>query len=326
MSIEQKLKDEFKQHNKNIVCPSSIDLRVNNLYRERLMEKRGEHLMRRNKKWSKVALVVLIITVLSGFAFAGRTLLFEESKGNLTISAEALQGVDLSETQLESIRKARKEVNAQLNVGESAVVYLSALDNVSSLPIIPMIQPDLNNNLNSWRSELLEHHFNVLPPDSLLGSYVFAGGMKKYPFGTLEGSESDMKALAQELKTGRESSGKEFSWKKIDSTSSLPLTTYTSVYRNNNQDTLYYLIQQIAPDSKIRLNMLTPSSTTYEELDLNGHTARYFKNNTFVFTDSQAYQEISWMTEEEGQATIYTIGSDSPEMTKEQLIEAANQL
>lgn len=326
MSIEQKLKDEFKQHNKTMVCPSSIDLRVMNLYRERLMEKRGERLMRRNRKWSKAALVVLIITVLSGFAFAGRTLLFEETKGNLTISAEALKGVDLSETQLESIRKARKEVNTQLKVGESAVVYLSALDNVSSLPIIPMIQPDLNNDLNTWRTELLEQHFNVLPPDSLLGSYTFAGGMKNYPFGTLEGSERDMKALVEELKDGSESSGKEFSWKKIDSTSSLPLITYTSVYRNKNQNTLYYLIQQIASDSKIRLNMLTPSSTTYEEMDLNGHTARYFKNNSFVFTDSQFYQEISWMIEEEGQATIYTIGSDSPEMTKEQLIEAANQL
>lgn len=42
-----------------------------------------------------------------------------------------------------------------------------------------------------------------------------------------------------------------------------------------------------------------------------------------IYTDSHFYQEISWMLEQDGDAIIYRLGSDSPAMTKEQLMKAA---
>lgn len=325
MSIEQQLKDEFQQNAKNVVCPPSIDLRVMNAYRERMLEKKGEQPMRRRWKWSKAAMVILLIAVVSGFAYAGRTLLFEETKGNMTMSAETLEELKLSKTQLESIRQARNEVKAQLNPGESAVVYLTDLDNVKSLPIIPVSQPEVNEDLDTWKTALTDRHFDVLPPDSLLGTYTFAGGMELSPFGAFVGSETDIAALLEELKAESEETEKNFIWRKTPLPSSFPLLTYTSVYRNSDQETLY-LILQSAPDSKMKLQTVAPSSTKYEEMDLNGHSAHYFKNDSYVYTDSHFYQEISWMTEKEGQTIIYRLGSDSPAMTKEQLMEAAKSL
>jgi hypothetical protein len=83
---------------------------------------------------------------------------------------------------------------------------------------------------------------------------------------------------------------------------------------------------QSAPDSKIKLQTIAATSAKYEKMDLNGHTAHYFKNDSYVYTDSHFYQEISWMIEKEGQAIIYRLGSDSSAMTKEQLMEAAKSL
>ncbi|WP_127592835.1 hypothetical protein [Paenibacillus lautus] len=325
MSIEQQLKDEFEENTKNMVCPPSIDLRVMNVYRKQMLEKKGEQPMRRRWKWSKAVMVILLIAVVSGFAYAGRTLLFEETKGNMTMSAVTLEDVKLSKTQLESIRLARNEVKAQLNPGESAVVYLTDLDNVKSLPFILVSQPEVNEDLDTWRKVLTDRHFDVLPPASLLGTYRFAGGMELSPFGFYVGSETDITALMEELKAESEETGKDFTWRKTPVPTSFPLLTYTSVYRNSDQETMY-LVMETAPDSTVKLQMVAPSSAKYEEMNLNGHTAHYFKKDSYIYTDSQFYQEISWMLEKEGQAIIYRLGSDSTAMTKEQLMEAARSL
>ncbi len=325
MSIEQQLKDEFQQNAKNVVCPPSIDMRVMNAYRERMLEKKGEPLNGRRRKFTKAVMVILLIAVVSGFAYAGRTLMFEETRGNLTMSAVTLEDLKLSKAQLERISKARNEVKAQLNPGEFAVVYLTDLGNVRSLPFIPVSKPDVNEDLDAWRKVLMDRHFDRLPPDSLLGMYSFAGGMELSPFGAYAGSETEIAALLEELKAEIEETGKDFIWRKTPAPASLPLLTYTTMYRNAGQETLY-LIMENAPDSKVKLQMLAPPSAKYEELDLNGHSAHYFNNDSYVYTDSHFYQEISWIIEQDGEAIIYRLGSDSPAMTKEQLMEAAKDL
>ncbi|KOR89506.1 hypothetical protein [Paenibacillus solani] len=324
MSIEEQLKEEFKHNAKNIVCPPTIDLRVMNACREQMLEKKGVQPMRRRGKLYKSIMFILVIAVVSGFAYAGRTLLFEETKGNMTMSAAKLEEFKLSNTQIESIREARKEVKAQLNPGESAVVYLTELDKITDLPFITVSKPEVNEDLDNW-SKAMAHQFNVLPPDSLLGSYSFAGGMELSPFGVFWGSETDMTTLKKEMKDESEASGKDMVWRITQAPSSLPMLSYTTTYRNSEQETLY-LVMETALDSKIKVQLVTPPSTKYEKMDLNGYSAHYFKNDSYIYTDNNFYQEISWMTEREGRAIIYRIGTDSPSMTKEKLMEAAQSL
>lgn len=325
MSIEQQLKDEYQQNAKNVVCPPSIDIRIMNAYRERMLEKKGEQPLERRRAWSKAVMVILLIAVVSGFAYAGRTLLFEETKGNMAMSAVTLKELKLSKAQLESISQARNEIKAQLNPGESAIVYLTDLDNVKSLPFIPVSQPDVNENLDSWRNLIASRNIADQIPDSLLGTYRFAGGMELSPFGAYVGSERDIAALLEEFKAESEETGKDVIWRKTPVPTSLPLLTYTTVYRNSDQETLY-LSLETARDSKVKLQMTAPPSAKYEEFDLNGHSAHYFKNDSHIYTDSHFYQEISWMFEHDGDAIIYRLGSDSPAITKEQLMKAAKGL
>ncbi|ANY76149.1 hypothetical protein BBD41_28220 [Paenibacillus ihbetae] len=325
MSIEQQLKDEFQHNAKNVVCPPSIDMRVMSAYKEQVKEKKGDQPMERRRRWPKAVMVILMIAVVSGFAYAGRTLLFEDTRGNMTMSAITLEELKLSKSQLERISQARNEVKAQLNPGESAVVYLTDLGNVRSLPFIPVSQPDVNEDLDAWRKALKERHFDRMPPDSILGTYRFAGGMELSPFGTYMGSETDSAALLEELKAEIEETGQDYIWRKTPAPASLPLLTYTTVYRNADHATLY-LIMENAPDSRVKIQLLAPPSAEHEELDLNGHAAHYFKNDSYVYTDSHFYQEISWMIEQGGKSVIYRLGSDSPAMSKEQLVEAAKNL
>lgn len=78
----------------------------------------------------------------------------------------------------------------------------------------------------------------MLPPDSLLGTYRFTGGMELSPFGAYGGSETDIAALLEELKAESEESGKDFIWRKTSIPTSFPLLSYTTVYRNSDQETL----------------------------------------------------------------------------------------
>lgn len=325
MSIEEQLKEEFKHNSKNMVCPPTIDLRVMNACREQMLEKKGVQPMKRRGKLYKSIMLILVIAVVSGFTYAGRTLLFEETKGNMTMSAAKLEEFKLSKAQLEGINEARNEVKAQLNVGESAVLYLTELERVTSTPLIPVSQPEVNEDLDSWRTVLMGRQFDVLPPVSLLESYRFAGGMEASPFGDLWGTDTDMETLKKEMKDESEASGKDMVWRMTQAPSSLPMLSYTTTYRNAQHETLY-LVMDTALDSTIKVELVTPPSTKYEKLDLNGHSAHYFSNDAYLYNDNHFYQEISWMSEKEGRAFIYRIGSDSPSMTKEKLMEAAQSL
>jgi len=324
MSIEEQLKEEFKHNTKNMVCPPAIDRRVMNACREQMLEKKGEQPMRRRGKWSKAIMLILLIAVVSGFAYAGRTLLFEETKGNMTMSAAKVEEFKLSKTQLESIREARKEVKAQLKPGESAVVYLTELDKIKDIPFISVSRPEVNEDLDNW-SKAMAQQFNVLPPDSLLGSYRFAGGMEESPFGTYWGTDTDVAALRKEMKDESEASGKDMVWRITQAPSPLAILSYTTTYLNSEQETLY-LSMETALDSSIKIQLVTPPTTKYEEIDLNGQSAHYFSNDSYIYTDNNFYQEISWMIEKEGRTIIYRIGTDSPSLTKEKLMEAAQSL
>jgi hypothetical protein len=75
-----------------------------NVYREQMLEKKGEQPMRRRRKWSKAVLVILLIAI-------------------------------------------------------------------KRLSFIPVSQPDVNEDLDTWRKALTDRHFDVLPPDSLQKVY-----------------------------------------------------------------------------------------------------------------------------------------------------------
>lgn len=324
MSIEEQLKEEFQLNAKNVLCPPTIDLRVMSACREQILDKKGEQPMRRKGKWSKAIMLILLIAVVSGFAYAGRTLLYEETKGNMTMSAVKSEEFKLSKTQIESIREARKEVKAQLKPGETAVVYLTDLDKVANIPFIPVSQPEVNKDLDNWK-KAMAHQFNFLPPDSLLGSYRFAGGMELSPFGDFWGSDTDVATLRKEMKDESEASGKDMVWRITQAPSSLPILSYTTTYQNPEQETLY-LVMEAALDSSIKVQLVTPPWAKNEEIALKEQAAHYFINDSYIYNDNNFYQEISWMTEQEGRAIIYRIGTDSPTMTREKLMEAAESL
>lgn len=321
MPIEQQLKTEFQQNSKNLVSPPSLDSRIMTAYREHMVQKRGRNHMRKLWKLPNVALIGLIFVLLCGFAYAGGKMLFQEEQGNVQVRLTENMQLTLDSSALEKIRHSLSEVKAQLNTGETAIVYFDeSAVGVKDFSLQAVSNPEVIRDLGQWKAAVGEAaHI----PASLSETFQFVEGMKSSPFGAF----MDLDALKQldDMKDESKETGKDVVWRKIPTKSTPGIHTYTSVYRSPQQETIYYSLETIT-NVNVKMEEMTPPSTVYESLDLNGHTAHYTMNNQSLYGASNLYQNIMWIEEQGDQTIIYKVGTDSPTMTKQQLLDAARSL
>lgn len=325
MSIEHQLKKEFQVNSKNVVCPSSVDSQMKDIFRKYREEGQRETRVARKWKPSYAAIIAVLFVLLSGFAYAGGKLLFQENNGNVSISVTAFEKLNLEQAKLNKISHALSDVKVQLKSGETAVVYFADLEKEElfrKLPLLPVAKPEVTTNLDAWKTILSNNNIANTLPDTLLGTFRFAEGMEGGPFGPSIGPEAG--ELLKEMKAESKKTGQDVLWRRTAAPLNMPIEPFTSVYRNKQQETIYVTVESVK--EKVDVKLMTPDSTKYDELDINGSKAHYFKNENFLFFTSQFYQEISWVEGSGTATTIRRVGSDSPAVTKEQLAEAAKAI
>lgn len=324
MSIEQQLKDEFLQSSKNIVSPPSLDSRIMAAYREHVVKKRGMKQVRVLWKLPNVALIGLLFVLLCGFAYAGGKLLFQDKQGNVQFSFTANKELTYESGALEKIRHSLSEVKAQLNTGETAIIYFAESGiGVKDYSLQAVSNPEVVKDLELWNTTVTHHNATAHIPESLLGTYKFVEGMESPPFGAL--IDNDALKHLDDMKDESKKTGKDVVWRKISAKSTPGINYYTSVYRNPQQETIHFSLETVN-DVKIKLEGITPPSTVYEDLDIKGHKGHYTMNNQSLYGASDVYQNIMWIEEKGDQTIIYQVGTDSPSVTKQQLFQAALSL
>ncbi|GGG72425.1 hypothetical protein [Paenibacillus radicis (ex Gao et al. 2016)] len=327
MSIERQLAEAFKRNESAIECPPSLDARIMAEYRRLRMDKRGDSFMKR--KWSlpKVAIIVVVVAVLSGFAYAGNKFLFSDSKGRYAIHMQTNEAFRLNQETLEKVRASLQEVQAELAPGETAVVYLPELAAKfnGELPPLGVTNPAYMTDIQQWKQVLEKSSIAEPLPDSLLGgTYPFQAGTLNSPFHFMMGL--DAIELQDEMKTeNKKGEDNRPLWRLTAPPVDIPQSYYTSVYRNANGEAIY-ISWGVLKGSSIKLEGISSPDTEYVQLDLNGQKAHYTKNDQSLYGDSNVFQGIMWIEEEEDQTIVYHVESDSASMTKERLIEAATSL
>lgn len=321
MSIEGQLRQAFREHADTISPPPAVDAAVAAIYRRQAMGRRG--VMYRMKSWrmSRVAIAALVVVMLSGFAYAGSKLLYQQEKGHVGMSYRAVDSFTIPPETLESIRIHLNEVKEQLEPGDRAVVYMEDLKIVRKIgldPILGVDNPVRITTLEAWQSKLAESGAGITLPNALLGgTYSFAEGFEGYPHGSAL-SVSALELLP-ELEAESRETGRDVIWRQTDA-ADIPFQGYTTTYRNGDEQ-IHYTVEPMK--EKMKIESIMNGMAALEKVQVDGYEAAYTYNDNSMFTDSHIYQEIAWLEEQEGQTLIHRVGSDSGSVTKEQLAEAA---
>jgi|GEM_PF-1093071 len=327
MSIERKLTEAFKRDQAELECPPSLDERIMADYGRMAMDGRRNKHMKNKRGLSRIAIIAAVIAVLSGFGYAGTQLLFSDSLGKYSIRMQSNEALTINPEVLDRARASLKMVQDQLAPGTTAVVYLpEVFSEYRGAPLpIGVTSPDWVAGAQEWQVVLEEKGVTETLPDSLLGgAYTLKAGSLKSPFHVLMGLDA-MDRMNEMIAEHNATNGEGPLWRLTEQSSEGPESYYTSVYRDVNDEALYYT-WQIISDASIKTEALTSPSTVYEELDLGGYKAHYTKNDQSLFGESNVLQGIMWMEEKEGETIVHHVESDSASMTKERLVEVASSL
>ncbi|MFD0715691.1 hypothetical protein [Paenibacillus sp. GCM10027626] len=322
MSIEQQLTEEFKRDSRK--CSPDLDLRIAAEYRQQVMQQKRMPFMRK-RKMPKVVLIAVIIMVICGFGYAGNKLLFIESKEKFSVSYHTEQQLHFEKGDVEMIRGSLEEVKAQLNPGETAVVYLKDYDfRIQGAPVVFGIHQPVPIPLVAWKATLQQHNIEEKLPESILGTFKFVEGMETSPYQFSFGT--DAYRLLEEMKAESKKTGSKVLWRKTNTSASNPIVPYTSVYRNSDNDTIYLTWQIADNETNVKMLLAATPNTVYEDIDIDGLNAHYMMNDQALFGQSNIQQDVMWLKESGDKLVVYHLQTDSTNLTKDQLIEAVKSL
>ncbi|MEK4251504.1 DUF4367 domain-containing protein [Paenibacillus sp. FSL W7-1287] len=318
MSIEKQLSEVFKHNEASLQCPPSLDNRIMAEYEQAAMDKGRNVKMMKKGRLPKVALIAIIVVLLCGFAY-GSKFLFSNATDKLSYQLYSSDAFHLKEETFQNVRATINEVQSQLAPGEAALVYLPEV--IKDFPLYGVYNPEYIADKQQWQQVLEEQGVTEQLPDSLLGDeYQFeAGAVMNYP---LIGLDQD--DLIAELEAERKSSNNEKPIWRLTDRMMDSYSKFTSVYRAAHGNAIQ-LSWQIY-DEVTKIDGYTSPTTDVEELNLNGKKAHYTKNNQSLLAESGVLQSVMWLAEKDGKSIMYTIESDSPDISKETLIEAAKSL
>lgn len=321
MSIERQLTEAFKHNNSSLQCPPSIDAKIMAQYRAATMAKRGTLLMKKKSTLWKTAIVALLVVVLSGFAYSGTKLLYSNSKGQVQYSVHSSETFLYTPEELDQLRETIKEVEAQLEPGETAAVYLPQLfrqfPNVP--PLFAVTKPAFIADLQQWRDVLDQEGVTEMLPEALLdGAYQFAEGAVNK-----QNVSFDDYINIEELTAEYESRmNDEPVWRLTQNDALVPL--YTTVYHDINGESIQ--LNWEIYNEKMKVDGFTATTSQYESFELNGETVHYIYNTQYLFGDSNELQSVNWLEENGEQTIYYSVETHSPNITQEELLSVAEEL
>jgi hypothetical protein len=318
MSLEQKLKMEYKKQAERVEVSKSLDTKILHLFDEHRNSNKSRGSIFRGPK---LVIAVLTFMLLVGFGYAGSQLLSSINMGDAIIEVSKDKHLDLEEVSPDQIRKDIQYVKEQLQAGESALVYISEFKKekhrfYNELPgfIVtnPLIEKDYDESL-----KLLETEFsNVHHPEKLLRSYSFAGAFKGSP---LEGGKllEDLEVF-NVLSEKAKKENKRMLWEKLNARDPI-IPAYTLIYSIPQGGNIYLTLEKI-PNTKAKLKMAISEATTFEEVTINDQKGYYFKNPEQFLIPTGEYQEMKWIKKLGDETIIYSLASDTLTLSKDELM------
>lgn len=327
MSIEQQLQQHFHKHAEKLHIPTEIDNKIQKVLQTQHFAADSNVKRKSSRRFSRFALIAIVVLLLSGFAFATTQLLFNTYNEKVSYSYYVDSTLTLQHITGEEIRDALNYVKSQLEVGETAVVYLTDYAKekhplIQQYPLLSVTNPYTEKDYKHWQTSLTQVLHGYKLPESLLNTYSFVGGHSGYPLYS-NGITPNMDQLTDSLRKEAKETKSKLVWKKIVPENS-PITAYTSIYKHSNGDDVY-ITMELYPDEPLMVESFTSEAMTNGQINIDGKEA-FYSHSKNIFSDTDEYQDLFWMENIDGQTVIYRIGTTSVQLTQEDLIQIAKHM
>jgi hypothetical protein len=336
MSIENQLKMGFKQTARQFISSPRLDARIEQSFdahvRKQAKSRPGYFA---SHKYGRIALVAVCLLLFSGVAYAS-TLLYSLQANNFTMEASGTSALRLSKDQLSEITGSLHQVRGQLAPGESAFVYIAALESIK-LPEAPeglalhrVNHPQPYTDINQWKQLLGKGFQNIKTPTVLPDGFTFNRAELEGPIGMLD--MDNYKKYNTLLKAQAAAAPEKIAWQKAvqedahEDQAVIPKSPRL-VYTNSQKDQIEISYTLIPPsDKKVDIKVKTSDASSAEKVQVADKDAYYTVNNSNFLSDTGKSQEIVWVEQREGQTVMYHAATSSVNVTKADLLLVAGGL
>lgn len=323
MSIEKQLKHEYVRTADALRCPSEVDV----LVRSRWKQEGGVKPWYRARIPRRVMGVALSLMLFTGFAYSTQQLLFSEQRDGFYWEISRDSSIQLDPAFIADMHQQLEGIRQRLDVGQFSHVYLSDLEkNISGVEysgLITIGNPELQTGFEDWRAVLQHAGVDQLGvPEQLPYGFSFQSGMKSGAFHEVVVSDIQ---LVEELKHEAMQADEGVAIRLMGAGMEPQQGSYTTTYVNAAGEYMYVTVNEF-PEDVAGFTMITPESSQYESLDVQGETAHYIVNDQSFLSPTQLSKTVSWIQERDGQSVMYSVITDSAQVTKEQLVAAAESL
>ncbi|MGG4142311.1 hypothetical protein ABEW34_04190 [Paenibacillus algorifonticola] len=281
--------------------------------------------MRKRKgKAAIFAMVALIAIVVTGFS---AKYFFSIGDDRVLLNYATMDQARYEPELAAEVRSQVEEVRQQLAVGESALVYSKALNEL--LPDAVNFQlptrvsnPFLYTDLTEWQLQLHKHVPGYRAFDAEGLGLAFINGKSERAFGEVITPDQD-EAVGQ-LREELEETDRAYVWKKLaDASPNERFPAYTATYQNE-QGQMFTIMMEVMKEKVVIKSLI--QGKDMEEVSLNGEQALYGESQSIWFSPTDENRSLIFVDTQQNSSVVYTISSFAADVTKEQLVAIGEQL
>ncbi|WP_127531303.1 hypothetical protein [Paenibacillus kobensis] len=336
MSIHDRLTEAYRQSASRIGPGQAAnpDARVLAEFEKYAAGKRG---IRPKIRWKpqllQLAVVAVLIGVLSGFAHYVSVRIHDE-RVSIRYEEGIHQAMDAS-LQAE-VQSLMQQVRSQLAESESAVIYSPSIGQLFpelvKMPLISVSKPAVTSDWTLWRKMLAQEAPFAELPDLSGSGLSFDGGERERLMVLSEEDRSLLPELQREAKERADEGKLPAAWRIRpvnsaggESAPELSLQ-YTSIFRDAARNQVEIGVRRVSERADVLLSV--GRSASRESTNLDGAEAVYVKNEHYIGADSVTgqYQMVQWLSTQPDSTLVYSVGSESLAVTKDELVRIARQM
>jgi len=319
MRIEERLTEAYREAAGRVTIPNGIDARVGRRIGASRSGGRRTGGRRGRTKW--LVLASLLALLVMGFT---AQYFVKIGDGRLSLELSVTDRIRFDPVTAAAVRDQLREVKSRLAVGEKALVYSKEIRSFLPEPWDKEMHyaeyvsnPVLHTDAGEWRARLASYVPGLLLPDEKENGLAFVNGTDEFAYGGVV-LETD---VVKRLNAKVEEEGETLAWEKIVRDEPL-FPAYTTLYEDPAGNEIKVTMQVVAEKSKY----VGLSKADQEKLVLKGREAVFSVNDSHYFSDTNRYASLSWIDSQPDASVLYTVGSSSPSVDKEELVSIAETM
>lgn len=359
--LTEKLKKNLHQQSSNITSPPELDRKIEQLYdayadslnhsahkstkknRKRQFKLNNSKSKRFNffqrHKWFTGIVTIFCIIVLSSGVYASN-MVYSITTGHTLLSYTTDTKYDVTLEEGKEIMSIVRQVQQKLAPGEAAYVYSPKVTPLEYGPVIKVKKPHSYSTLLEWKKTIGSVIHQVAIPHELPQGYTFSYGADDYIYeGSYENDKHRQIEMIKGLLANKISNPTaDYAWmiddRPIIKRYKMPMLYYNGKQANSNHEIrLSYYILATNKNKKNKIEIVDPSDINQSTISTSkGYMVYSNVQRTPTIGENKEFEEFSqYLTWSEynkytHQSIMYTLSSNTPEITKEELVKMAESI